>query len=580
MNWLQTKRIDGIMALAVAAVAVLALDVIAPQRVVSDMTAESVVTHAPVGGSWVCTAGVGGANAVLRPIFGDIVEDEDAEGTVALSVEPTDEELDDDLFDGEDLSQDDGLGAYVPEPREAAGVELVIARPDAQWDVIGSVIVREFAEGVEVNRRTFATAAAGEIRYSVADHTNASFVEVSWSGPPVTVSRMWTLPGNPIPATLAGPCQSTSAYGFVAPGFSTAEGANVRLRIANPYPSSASVSMRFFTAEGVQTPAVLSNVSISPFSVYETVVNDVLPELDDVGAQIEVLAGRVAVEGSVFAAVTGGATRGMSLLPVMSRERALVSEKDDTEDALGERRFVHATAASFDSDETASWLWFTNVSDAVARVDLVLHTEQGAAPPEGLAEVSIPPRSIRRIALSETFPAGVTIAGFSGRTDSPAVYLTVGSDLAGGEEPRGIALQAGQSPDNRWVVSSPRSDRRSERLLITNITADDVSVDLWFNDGENITEPEALQARLIPAGTSQVFTLDEYLQPGFGYTMFVRAPEAAVVVSSLGYTRGVTDEHLVLDAGMGSERWLVRAPQVSIRHEPGLIRRLASRLGS
>lgn len=578
MMLIGTKRLEGIMALALAVVAILALDVIAPQRAAIDVSAEPVVERAPSGGSWVCTAGIGGADNLLQPIFGDV--EEDSEDTVLLSSEPQEGVLDDELFDGEDLSDDDEPISYVPEAREAEGLELVIARPDTLWDLAGTVLVREFTNGVEVKRVTFATVAAGEIRYRVTDHALASFVEVSWVGPPVTVSRVWTLSGNPIPATLAGVCQSTSAYGFVAPGFSTAEGANVRLRIANPYATSASVSVRFFTPNGVQEPAVLKNVSISPFSVYETVVNDVLPEANDVGAQIDVLAGRVAVEGSVFAAITGGATRGMSLVPVMLRERSLVGEDDDAEDALGERRFVHATAASFDTAETVSWLWFTNVSDVAARVDLVLHTPTGAAPPEGLAEISIPPRSIRRIALTDTFPTGTTIAGFSGRTDSPAVYLTLGSDLAGGDEPRGIALQAGQSPDTSWVISGPRSDRRSERLFITNISADDVSVDVWFHDGEAITEPEELQAQLIPAGTSQVVVLDPYLRAGFGYTVFVRAPEPAVVVSSLGFTSGVTDEHLVVDPGIGSERWLVRSPKVSVRQEQGLIRRLAGRSGA
>lgn len=578
MMWRRNKQIEGVVALAAVAATVLMLDVVVPHQAATDSATEAIMARAPVGGSWVCTAGIGGADAVLRPIFGD--GEADTADTFVLSVEPADEEFDDELFAAEDLSDPETAGTYLPQARDAAGVELVIIRPDAQWDVIGSVLIREFVDTVEVNRTTYATDAASEIRYTVTAHAEATYVEVSWSGPPVTVSRIWTLPGDPIPATLAGPCQTTSAYGFVAPGFSTAEGANVRLRIANPYPSSASVSVSFFTAEGIQAPAVLSNVSISPFSVYETVVNDVLPELNDVGAQIDVLAGRVAVEGSVFAAVTGGATRGMSLLPVLPRERSLVVETEDTEDALGERRFVHATAASFDSDETTSWLWLTNVSDAAARVDLVLHTQDGATPPEGLAEVSIPPRSIRRIALTETFPTGVTIAGFSGRTDSPAVYLTMGSDLAGGEEPRGIALQAGQSPDTRWVVSGPRSDRRSERLLITNISTDDVSVDLWFYDGEAVTEPEELQARLVPAGTSKVILLDEYLRAGFGFTVFVRAPEAAVVVSSLGYTSGVTDEHLVLDSGIGSERWLVRTPKIPIRHESGLIRGFAGRSDS
>jgi len=580
----RNKQVEGLSALALAAVTVLLLDVIAPQSGPND-TDEAVVVRAPVGGSWVCTAGIGGANAVLRPIFGENdtdVDDDEEETTsgdmAALAAEPDVE--DDELFDGEDLSSESGDEVYEPAPRQAAGVELVIARPDAQWDVIGSVLIRAFAGGEEVDRVRYSTAAAGEIRYTVADQPDASFVEVSWSGPPVTVSRIWSLPGDPIPATLAGSCQTTSAHGFVAPGFSTANGANVRLRIANPYPSSASVSVRFFTPDGVQEPAVLSNLSISPFSVYETVVNDVLPELGDVSAQIDVLAGRVAVEGSVYAAVTGGATRGMGLLPVLPGEQSLMAPEPATDDTLGEPGYIHAAALSFDSDEADSWLWFTNVSDSAARADLVLHTTDGAAPPDGLVEVSIPPRSVRRIALTQTFPAGETLAGVSARTDSPALYMAVGSDLSGGAGPRGIGITAGQPADTRWVLSAPRSDRRSEQVLITNVSDEDVSVDMWFHDGQVVTEPEELQARLIPAGTSSVVDLDAFLVPGFGYTVFVRAPQEQVVVATFGYTQGVTNEHLVLDSGVGSKRWLVRSPNLPVRHEEGLIRRLAGRDGS
>lgn len=580
------RTAEGMAALALAAVAVLLLDVIAPQRPLSDPVDDASVVRAPVGGSWVCTAGIGGADAVLRPVFGDVddpVEVEaDADAAVSsLAAEvPEDDTVEDELFAESESDADTDVNTYRPSPRDAAGVELVISRPDAQWDVIGAVEIREFVAGIEVNRTTYDTAASSEIRYTVAGHADPTFVEVTWSGPPVTVSRVWSLPGEPIPATLAGPCQTTSAYGFVAPGFSTADGANARLRIANPYPTSASVAVRFFTPDGVEEPAVLSNVSISPFTVYEVNVNDVLPERDDVAAQIDLLAGRVAVEGTLYAAVTGNATRGMSLLPVVSRERALVDTTPTTDEALGAPRYIHANAVTFDRDGQNSWLWLTNVSDDVARVDLVLHTPDGAVPPEGLAEVSIPPLSVRRIAFANTFPADVTAAGVSGHTDSPAVFMSVGVDLAGDEGPRGFAVTAGQMADSRWVVSGPRSDRRSEQLLITNVSAEDISVDVWFNNGEAVSEPEELQGRLIPAGSSRVVDLDAYLVAGFGYTAFVRAPDAAVVVASFGYTTGATQEHLVVDGGVGSARWLVRTPELDVRHEAGLIRRLSGPYGS
>lgn len=583
MNQRNVRPFDGVMALTLAAITVVMLDVIAPQQPVDEAVLREMQESAPVGGSWVCTAGIGGEDAVLRPIFGDLDEDDNAfeddtfDEPVSLAVQPEGDDLDDELFDEEDLSDDTSPNTYTPQPRQAAGIELAIIRPDSLWEVIGSVTIREYQAGVEVHSVTYDTAAASEIRYTPIGSSDAAFVEVSWSGPPVSVSRTWSLPGDPIPATLSGPCQSASAYGFIAPGFSTANGANVRLRIANPYPTSATVSVNFFTPSGVESPTVLSNVSISPFSVLETVVNDVLPELDDVAAQIQVLAGRVAVEGTVFASVTGGATRGMSLLPVLPRERALQPDAPVTDDALGEPRYIHAAAALFDTEDARSWVWFTNVSDRAARVDLVLHTPDGAVPPEGLSEVSIPPRSVRRIALNDTFPRDVTIAGLSGRTDSAAVYMSVASELGGDSQPRGFGITSGQAPDHRWVLSSPRSDRRSEQILITNVSADDVSVDMWFNDGKTITEPEELQARLIPAGASRAFILDELLVPGFGTTVLVRAQSEAIVVSSFGYTSGITDEHLVLDAGASSDRWLVKNRQLEVRRDSTLLRTLPGR---
>jgi hypothetical protein len=452
----------------------------------------------------------------------------------------------------------------VGDGREGTRAVIDVVRPGEAGDPPALSELRTFGNGADdvlLAARLFPGAGARV----VAESDEGTAVDARWSGAPVTVSRSWRssdaedLP----PGTATGPCTpGTSATSWTVPGLATAGGSEARLRIANPHATGATVAVGFLTPEGPDDPTRLRNVSVGPQETVELVLNDFLPEQPDLSVIVDVQSGRVAVEGVQFTRSAIGGIDGVSLLQ-----------------AAAEPAEAWTVPLVIDGEGRASWLWIANDTDRSAPVELTLHTEDGGTVPEGLAEVSVPPNTVRRVDLRGTMPEGIRTAAVTARSSGVPVAVSATAQLsAASPEDTGFAVQLGAEADPVWTLAGIRREGRTEQLRLVNPGSEPATVDVTLWNGSNAVSPAELSGLEVPPGALRVVTFHELLEGAPSWALTVRASRGEVVAGGVG--RGDPDgpEHFVAQVGAPSAWWrTVRAP--ILRSAPGTTQRLGTELG-
>ncbi len=516
----------------------------------------------PVAGASVCTVGVGGVGAPPTDLP-DLPAAEEPDETDGSEDADGADDADgaEDADDAEDADAD--AEASAEEPTEDALVgTIIVTRPGSPGASPARVERVEFGDG-EATARSMSNAFPGsEIRSSAhrADEPAAAWIR--WRQAPVAVAREWRIEevdGLP-DATVAGGCATSSAGTHVIPGLSTAGGDDARIRLANPHRSAASVAVWFAVPGAPEAPLALQNVSIAPNTVREIVVNETLPEREDLAAVIEVRTGRVAVEGIQLSRAAIGGVSGASLLAATTEPG-----EDWTIPWL------------LDGDAVEGWLWIVNMGDRTAPVELTLHTPDGGQVPAGLAEVSVPPGELRRVDLAGTFPEGVTEVGVTARSNGVPIVVS-GGVIRTAEEPArtGYGIQLGAQSDPSWVVSGTGVPERAEELRLVNPEAEPAVVDIALFDGFLSDRPPDLQGIEVPAGSVRVVDLGAHLAATAGWSVFVDASEGRVVVGRVGSDGGDGPLHLAAVPGIPSSSWLVEGTGLAPVHRPGLVTRLGT----
>jgi hypothetical protein len=389
--------------------------------------------------------------------------------------------------------------------------------------------------------------------------------DVRWSGAPVAVNRSWRLDGEEDlpPGTASGPCApGTSAERWTLPGLATDGGHEARLRLANPHAIGATVSVGFLTPEGPEDPTRLRNVSVGPEEVVELVLNEFLPEQPDLAAVVAVQSGRVAVEGVQLTRNAIGGIDGVSLLQAAT-----------------------APAASWtvpwvvDGEGRASWLWIANESDRSAPVELSLHTEDGGVVPEGLAEVSIPPGTVRRVDLRGTLPEGLDSAAVTALSDGVPITVSAVAQLSAGDpDQTGFAVQLGGAADPQWTLAGTGREGRNEQVRLVNPGSEAATVDIGLWNGSNASTPAELSGIEVPPGALVVVPVTGFVQDAPSWALTVRATSGEVVAGTVGSGDPAGPRHLVATLGAPSQWWqLSRVP--ILRSAPGTTQRLGTELG-
>lgn len=542
---------------------------------------ETTVSVEPRAGTVLCTVGAGGTGAAsiaapelpgeLEAEAGTEAEEPDAEEPDTDEDGPADPDTDEDAPADPDTDEDAPAEPDADEAVDGPGTDedtgapvatLIAARPGGPGSTPAQLERTDLVEGTFTTTSLPSVFPGGDLRVRAAAAEELAATTVRWRDAAVAVSREWRLEDVPsLPdATAAGGCADSSAGTHLVPGLSTAGGDEARLRLANPHRSPASAAVRFATPGDPEAPLVLQNLSIPPGAVREVIVNDALPERDDLAAVIEVTSGRIAVEGVQVARAAIGGVDGLSLLASTT--------------SPAENWTVPWLA---DDEDTSGWLWVLNAGERTATVELTLHTASGGEVPFGLSEVSVPPGELRRVDLTGTFPDEVSEVAVTARSNGvPIVVSGAVSRLDEDSARTGRSVQLGVASDPRWVVSGVGVEDRDEQLRIINPEGEAAVVDVSFFDGVRIREPEELRAMDLAPGSSLVLDLAEHLSSTAGWSAFVSAREGAVVVGRLGSDAGDGPLHLVAAPGIPASAWSTTGTGLLPVHRPGLVSQLGT----
>ena len=566
-------------------VVLVAAAVLAADRVADEP--EQVPTAAPVDGADEVPAAGGSVCAVgLGPRPERVLLDVDDLSEQATDDEDGDddedgEEADDEAADGEEVDGEDAVTRGSGEASSPA--DLIVARHDAVGSGPSEPELELLREGERSTQGLPEVFPGADERERLPTDEELTAAWLRWRDAPVVTTREWRIEDDDLPpATVAGGCAATSAQPHVIPGMSTAGGDEAHLRLANPFRSAATVAVGFLTPEGAEEPVALRNLTVPPRSVREVIVDEVLPEREDLAAVVEVASGRLAVEGLQIARADAGDVDGASLLAAST--------------AAAEQWTIPWLS---DVDAAESWLWVTNREERTADVELTLHGPDGREAPSGLAEVEVPPGEQRRVDLTATFPDDLEVAGVSARSDGVPVTVSGGASIAADAvEDTASIVQLGAAPDATWVVSGARGAEREEALRLVNPGTRDAVLDVTVFTGVTAEQPEELSEVSVPAGAARTVALDEALEDASDWTAFVTATEGEVVVGRVGQDRLARDDedaedeqdaddaddeiaprHLVVAPGVSSAAWVPRQEGMTGRQVEGLTRQLRTRTG-
>lgn len=366
-------------------------------------------------------------------------------------------------------------------------------------------------------------------------------VAVRWQEGPAVAT--WRTEG---PQSAGAPCQAAPSATWHLAGFDTRLGATSTLHLFNPFAEDAVATVTFGTPEGRKTLVRTESVVVAAGQLTKLALNDLQPEVPDLGVNVEVLAGRLVAQGEVRFDPPGDdpGLSGRTLLPAAPAPSLAWS-------------FGFARA----DDDASSWLEILNPGDHEAAVRL-----QVSDPRDGGAalddEISVPAGGVVRVDLAEASAQpdfGVAVTGVN---DTPvvvsrftAVRTSSGSGVA--------ASLGGREPATRWALVGGGAGGRSGGISVYNPGPQPVAVDVLAAGA-----PPSWSGIQIPAnGRAAV----ELADAGAG-----RTPISAVVRASgpvVAELRSVSQgdaSRLWTAVGAPSGDWTGPPLRPAVRHDPSL----------
>jgi hypothetical protein len=424
-----------------------------------------------------------------------------------------------------------------------------------------------------------------------------------WEGGPSALLREWWFEGGDLPpALVAGGCVHGLSDRWVVPGLVTAGGAEARLRLTNPFRADATVAVGFLTPEGPAEPLALQNVSVGARRTVELVVNEYLPERDDLAAVVTVAVGRVAVEGVQIVRSAIGGTDGASLLAAAP--------------APAEQWTLPWVV---DGPGRSTWLWVANPGEREAAIELTYLTHDGGRVPDGLTEVIVEPSTVRRVDLRGSLPADVDVVGVVVRSDGAPVVVSASVEIAHPDPARSAQVVQLGAPaaDNVWVLAGgatlpedPGLDdeplaaddesvaedddtveeeaggalgglvtvERDEQLHLLNPGSASSTVDVAVDTGSGVERPPALQGLVVPPGTRVAIDLGPHVEGARSWSATVLADGPGVVAAHVaGSATG--PRRLLAVLGVPAAAWAPDGPPRPAASAPGLVQRIGTRFG-
>lgn len=454
----------------------------------------------------------------------------------------------------------------VGDGREGTSLDVIAARPPMTGEQPASLDLEVFGDGersVASVPRVFPESATTR-RPSVDDDDEV--VAATWRDGPVTLHREWVLDGDAgdlPPGLVAGGCTQPFALRWYLPGMVTSGGSQALLRIANPFPTDATVGVSFVGTDGPVAPLALRNLSVRGRSTLEIDVNEFLPERDDLTALVNVASGRVAVQGVQLVRSAIGGVDGATVLEAAT--------------APAEQWTVPWVV---DREGTASWLWVYNPGERVAPVELSYQTPDGGIVPDGLSEVLVEPGQLRRVDLRGTFPDEEQVVAVTARSDGAPIVVSAAVQLGADDVERtGFTVQLGSpATDRSWTVSAGATAGRVEQLHLVNPGSEAAVVNVSIFSGVTVDRPDAFQAIEVPAGARRVIEVADGATDLDSWTAFVTAESGELVVGRVGGAEQGARRHVTV-LGVPSASWMTESPGAALVRGRGEVQRLRTSLG-
>jgi hypothetical protein len=453
----------------------------------------------------------------------------------------------------------------VGDDRDGTVLSATVARPPSSTQTPSEVEVGSIADGERSAVAASRLFTGSSSIYAPGGGPESAAV-VDWRDGPAVVQRQWTLTGEgeQLPTGIvAGGCVEPFSDRWFVPGMDTSGGAQAVLRMANPFPTDATIAVGFVAPEGPLQPLALRNLSVEGRGTLEIDVNEYLPERPDLAAVVTVASGRIGVQGYQLVRSAIGGVNGVSPL-----------------DAAPEASETWTIPWIVDGDDLASWLWVYNPGERQALVELTYHTPDGGIVPEGLADVAVDPGQLRRVDLRGTLPEDRTVVGLSTRSDGAPVVVSGATQLRSDDAARsGFAVQLGvPEADTSWTVSGGSMSGRTEQLHLNNPAGVDATVSVSLFTGVTIRRPDGLQDVTVAAGSQRVIDLAPELGDVEAWTAFVTASSGEVVVGRVG-SGNAEQRNLVAVPGIPSSAWTTTGSGLTPVYDDGLVTRFATSRG-
>jgi hypothetical protein len=428
---------------------------------------------------------------------------------------------------------------------------------------------------------TLLVPAGGVAVHTVPEDAGPVGVVSVWRDAPAVVARTWERDvRGETPGIVHGPCQPAPSRTWYLPGVTTVGGATAHLEVANPFDTDAAISVTLLTPNGEERPELLRNIGVPARTVMTIDLNDHAPERTDLGAVVDVRAGRVVVEGWLSVDAGVGGVGGMTLVQ-------LATAPSDSWVVPG-----------FSVAARDTWVWVANPDERPAALALTVHTPTGAGAAGLAGEVTVNPFSVRRIALAEILPEDVHEGALTITSENEVpIVVSTGTQVAAepaeqaeegeegeeieeaaGVERTGFAVMLGiPGPDPAWAVPGLALPGREGRLHVVNPTDEEARVTVRLLTQDGPVAVRALRDVTVQPGATWVVDLEEIAADVELHTLMVEASVGSVVVSADSAAReGRLNP--VLHAGVPSAIWTAR-PAAQVARDPGLVRRIGTSHG-
>lgn len=443
--------------------------------------------------------------------------------------------------------------AAVPQEPASAGVWYCpVTAEEGQSAVLSVATTTSEPSEVVVVRHTPEGAIAGatqtvdpgtQLDVALDDVQAQQPVSVRWSGGPSTAT--WRAEGD---RATAAPCASGPSPSWYVAGLDTAGGSSSTLHLFNPFATDAVANLTFTSPQGPEIRVTTTSQLVEAGTSREIQLTDVIPEVGDLGAVVQVQTGRLVVQGEVTYAPLPGADglTGRTLVPAAERPA-------DT------WAFGYAAA----SEQSSSWLSIMNPNDREAAVELQV-SDPAAEGEELLREVPVPAGGTTRVDLADVSEAeefGVAVVVVN---DVPVVVTRTSTFELEGDR-RGVASSLGAAPGGTWALPGGLADGWSSQVNVYNPGVRPVTVSIAAGEGT----PADWGAVEVPVNARVAVDLSEVATGRSGIAAVVTA-EGGGVVAEL---RSQADEDALrpwTEVGVPAVRWTGPPTRPPVRRESSL----------